>query len=88
MGCSQPGSKYLVAVQMTSYPVHELCGRIHARTSLYEMDVKHWLRDLDELKMRSFSRDTEPMLQLMADARTLQNLADMLVSIQCILTQP
>ena len=73
---------------MTRFPVHDLCDRIHSRTNLFEMDVKHWLRNLAELKQSGFSPETTPMMQLRADIRTLRTLADMLDIAETSLTQP
>lgn len=73
---------------MTNFPVHDLCHRIHQRTNLYEMDVKHWLRNLAEMKQFGFSRQTTPMLQLEADAGALRQLANAVDAMRTELTQP
>ncbi len=70
------------------FPVHDLCDRIHTRTNLFEMDVKHWLRMLAELKTRGFSTETTPMLQLEADAGVLRQLANAMDAMRTELTQP
>jgi hypothetical protein len=70
------------------YPVHKLCGAIHQRTNLYEADIKHWLRNLAELKQAGFSPETTPMLQLFADAGALRQLANQVDAMRTELTQP
>jgi hypothetical protein len=70
------------------YPVHKLCNAIHQRTNLYEADIKHWLRDLAELKEQGFSPETTPMLQLFADTGILRQLANALDEQRKQLTQP
>ena len=73
---------------MSRFPTHDLCDRIHTRTSLYEMDVRHWLRNLAELHQSGFSPETTPMLQLEADAGALRQLATALDAMRTELTQP
>jgi hypothetical protein len=73
---------------VSNFPVHDLCYRIHQRTNLYEMDVKHWLRNLAESKQSGFSPETTPMLQLEADAGALRQLANSLDEMRKQLTQP
>ena len=73
---------------MTEFPVHDLCYRIHQRTNLYEMDVKHWLRNLADLHQSGFAIATTPMLQLEADAGVLRQLANALDEMRKQLTQP
>jgi hypothetical protein len=70
-----------------SFPVHDLCYRIHQRTNLYEMDVKHWLRNLAALEQHGFRPETTPMLQLEADAGVLRQLANALDDMRKQLTQ-
>ena len=72
---------------MTQFPVHDLCSRIHQRTNLYEMDVKHWLRNLADLHQSGFSKETTPMLQLEADAGALRQLANALDAMRTELTK-
>ena len=72
---------------MTEYPVHNLCGHIHNRTNLYEMDVKHWLRNLADMKESGWSPETTPMLQLEADAGVLRQLANAIDAMRTELTK-
>ncbi len=76
MGSPQPRSQSVVAVM--DYPVHNLCMSLHDQTNNYEADVKHWLRKLAELNEFGFAAGTLPVLQLIADARKLRGLADMI----------
>jgi hypothetical protein len=73
---------------MNQFPVHDLCYRIHQRTNLYEMDVKHWLRNLAALQPSGFHPETTPVLQLEADAGVLRQLANALDDTRKQLTQP
>jgi hypothetical protein len=72
---------------MSRFPVHDQCSRIHTRTNLYEMDIRHWLRNLAELKQSGFSAETTPMLQLEADAGALRQLANGIDAMRTELTQ-
>ena len=73
---------------MSNFPTHDLCYRIHQRTNLYEMDIRHWLRNLAELKQSGFSKETTPMLQLEADTGVLRQLANQIDAMRTELTQP
>ena len=70
------------------FVVHKLCQKIHTRTNLYEMDVKHWIRKLDESEMQGFSPETTPILQLTHDRQALLELADQIHKSLRQLTQP
>jgi hypothetical protein len=72
---------------MADYQVHKLCNAIHQRTNLFEADVKHWLRNLAELKQSGFSPETTPMLQLFADTGVLRQLCHELDVMRLQLTQ-
>jgi hypothetical protein len=56
--------------------VHSLCTSLHERTRFYEMDVKHYLERLAQLKQSGFSAATLPMMRLADDERNLRQLAD------------
>ena len=71
-----------------TFPVHHICAALHSRTNLYEMDVKHWLRNLAELKQSGFSLETTPLLQMTADAKALNALAAAILMQRDELTKP
>ena len=73
---------------MTKFPIHDTCYRIHQRTNLYDMDIRHWLRSLAELTVSGFSPETTPILQLEADAGVLRQLANAIDAMRTELTQP
>lgn len=61
---------------MSKFPVHHVCADLHSRTNMFEMDAKHYLWKLAELKQSGFDRGTLPMMQLVADSKVLRELAD------------
>ena len=73
---------------ITADRVRKLCRAIRTRTDTYSMDMRHWLRDLDQLQECGWSPDALPTIQLDNDAKTLRALATALETARTALIQP